>query len=373
LFVESGKHTIEDVQTKLDSVFNQLFYGNDVDERLFYWADGGTSEAYIWSVDSNDVRSEGMSYGMMIAVQLDRRTEFDGLWRWAKKNMQHNDGSARDGYFAWKCRTDGSKMDHNTASDGEEWFVTALFFAADRWGSNSEFDYAAEANRILYASTHKSNTQSVTNLFSAEEKMVVFTPYGHSATFTDASYHLPTFYRVWAKLANESNAFYASMADESRVYFQKSAHPSTGLMSDYSEFDGTLTSGGQNFAYDAWRAGTNVATDYAWFGDNAGTWAKTHADTLLRFFYGQGVDSYVDQFKLDGTPAGYDHSAGLVAMNAVVALAATDDIAWEFVEAFWNLPVPTGKFRYYNGMLYMWGFLHVSGNFKAWVNTSAAD
>ena len=35
--------------------------------------------AQIRDIGSGDVRSEGMSYGMMIAVQLDKRAEFDAL------------------------------------------------------------------------------------------------------------------------------------------------------------------------------------------------------------------------------------------------------------------------------------------------------
>jgi len=39
------------------------------------------------------------------------------------------------GYFAWHCTPDGRPIDTDPASDGEEWFVTALFFAAGRWGN----------------------------------------------------------------------------------------------------------------------------------------------------------------------------------------------------------------------------------------------
>ena len=58
-------------------------------------------------------------------------------------------------------------------------------------------------------------------------------------------------------------------------------------------------------------------------------------DKLLQFFYaagGNSTDSYGNQFSLDGCQLSGDHSPGLVAMNAVGALAATDSIAWEFVE-----------------------------------------
>ena len=44
--------------------------------------------AFIWAADSDDVRSEGMSYGMMIAVQMNLQPQFDRLWKFAKTYMQ---------------------------------------------------------------------------------------------------------------------------------------------------------------------------------------------------------------------------------------------------------------------------------------------
>lgn len=40
--------------------------------------------AYIEDTGNNDARTEGMSYGMMLCVQLDMKEEFDRIWKWAK-------------------------------------------------------------------------------------------------------------------------------------------------------------------------------------------------------------------------------------------------------------------------------------------------
>ena len=61
-----------------------------------------------------------------------------------------------------------------------------------------------------------------------------------------------------------------------------------------------------------------------------------------------------------------NHSIGLVATNAVASLAATDPRAKEFVKALWDAPVPSGQYRYYDGMLYLMGLLHCSGEFRVW-------
>ena len=289
----------------------------------------------------------------MISLQLNKKDVFDSLWRWAKTYMQHTDPSdPRYGYFAWHCNVQGGHMDENPASDGETWFATALFFASVRWGNGGEINYEQEANTILYAAMHKEVNgtvkQSVYNMFSSEEQQVVFTPYASAATYTDPSYHIPTFYRVWATMANESNDFYTSLEVKSRDYFQTAADADTGLFPDYSDFDGSPYGSGQNFKFDAWRTLAYVATDYAWFGKEAGSWAITESDRLLQFFYSRFNDtsSYGNQYSLDGRQLSGDHSTGLVAMNAVGALASTDSIAWEFVEALWNTSIPTGEYRY---------------------------
>lgn len=48
--------------------------------------------AYIMNTESGWVTSEGMSYGMMIAVQFNQKDFFDQLWTWASHNMRHVTG-----------------------------------------------------------------------------------------------------------------------------------------------------------------------------------------------------------------------------------------------------------------------------------------
>ena len=78
------------------------------------------------------------------------------------------------------------------------------------------------------------------------------------------------------------------------------------------------------------------------------------------------MDTYVGQYTLAGKPLGNNHSTGLAATNAAVSLAATHPRWKKFVEALWNEPIPTGPYRYYDGMLYMMAMLHCSGNFRIW-------
>jgi oligosaccharide reducing-end xylanase len=283
--------------------------------------------------------------------------------------MYNTEGSYK-GYFAWHCTPDGRRINANPASDGEEWFVTALFFASGRWGNGEGiYNYEAEAQAILHTMLHKNeeNAGSATNMFDSEHKQIVFVPTsGKSSQFTDPSYHLPHYYELWARWADDDNEFWADAAVASREFFKRAAHPETGLMPDYAQFDGTPVnyggSGHDGFRFDAWRTGMNVAMDYAWFA--ADEWEMEQSDRLLDFFYAQGIDSYANQYSLAGEPLSSDHSLGLVAMNATAGMAATTDKTPEFIAELWQASLPTGKWRYYDGTLYMLALLNVSGNFR---------
>ena len=85
----------------------------------------------------------------------------------------------------------------------------------------------------------------------------------------------------------------------------------------------------------------------------------------------EGLYTYRGCWTLDGKPAegenGKWHSIGLVATNGVTSLAASQTRAWRFVDAVWSTPVPEGTWRYYDGVLLMFGLLHLSGNFKIYL------
>jgi oligosaccharide reducing-end xylanase len=367
LFQEYLARSDTEVQAKLQATWQQLFYGDNDTQRIYYPV--GEDMAYIEDIGNSDVRTEGMSYGMMIAVQLDKKAEFDRLWKWARTYMYQKDGPYK-GYFAWHCATSGVQLESNPASDGEEWFVTALFLASGRWGDGKGiFNYRQQAQAILDTMRTKTAEDNgvATDMFDPNEKQVVFVPSGHNASFTDPSYHLPAYYELWARWADKDNSFWAEAAGTSRLFFHKAANPRTGLMADYTAFDGTPATRNEHkdFRFDAWRTLSNVAVDYAWFG--ADPWQVQQSERVLAFLTSQGLDSYPNQYALDGKALSGEHSPGLVSMAAVAALAASPDTGRPFVQALWDTQIPSGKWRYYDGMLYMLGLLHVSGNFQIYI------
>ena len=364
LFKELGYSDAE-IDKKVESAWQKFFYGTD-EERIYYPV--GDDMAYIYTADTDDVRSEGMSYGMMICVQMDKQEEFNRLWKWAKTYMQHTSGEFK-GYFAWQMNTNGTKKDNTPAADGEEYFATSLLFASARWGNGEGiYNYNKEAQEILTTMLHQADDGQGVNMFNKEHKMPVFCPIGNAATYSDPSYHLPAFYEVWAREAEQDKDFWSEAAEASRQHFKDATNEKTGLGPDYSEYSGAAKNEGNHgdFRFDAWRIAANIACDYAWWAQD--DWATTHANRIQSFFYDQGVDSYGNQWSLDGKNLSPDHSPGLVAMNATASLASSDKKSWSFLEDFWNISPTTGKYRYYDGCLYMMGLLHCSGKFRAYLS-----
>ena len=424
LFAEQLGHSHAEAAAKIETAFRQLFHGDGQEQRLYFetGANANGPLAYITDWANNDARSEGMSYGMMIAVQLGHKREFDALWNWSKTYMLITDPKNPSvGYFAWSMNTDGTPRSTGAAPDGEEYYAMALYFAAHRWGNGTGiYDYQAEADKILRGMRHHPVLTGTPpfrihpndppfvnpdkpwpspNNRAAEAEAVkegkpwpphfVFdrTPRpetvgpmvdeaSHMVRFvaernipgTDASYHLPAFYELWARWGpEEDRAFWAKAADVSRNLFARVTGPRTGLSPDRSDFDLTPMKGWDgkpgSFGYDSWRTVSNWSVDYNWWGKDARE--RVLSDRIQAFLAGQGIDRFADRYTLDGQPLSTRHSPGMVATTAVGSFAATPGSnSKAFLQALWDMPVPSGEQRYFDGMLYLMSMMHCAGEFR---------
>ncbi|MBP1533164.1 MAG: xylanase [Ruminococcus sp.] len=378
VFAELGK-TEEQISARLKEIVDEFFYSDD---RIYHTA--GDDMGYLEDTGNNDARTEGMSYGMMMAVQLDMKEEFDRIWKWAKTYMYMDEGF-NEGYFAWSCATDGKKNAYGPAPDGEEFFAMALFFASHRWGDGEGiFNYSAEARAILSACIHKGeNGREGAPMWNRDNKYILFVP---GCGYTDPSYHLPHFYELFALWANEEDkAFFAEAAKASREYLAKACHPVSGMNPEYGEFDGSpmskplkWTKDRHDYFYsDAYRTAANIGLDWEWFGKDAG-----QRDAAAKLRYTLGVvnkDEPYMTYEVDGTRLEQPalHPVGLLATTAQSVLTTdtplsldSDDeeirLAAEWAERFWNEPLRKGKRRYYDNCLYLFAFLALSGKYRIW-------
>ena len=55
---------------------------------------------------------KGMSYGMMVQVQMNNQTAFDRIWRWVLTHMYHaKETDPLHGWSAWHATTAGVPID----------------------------------------------------------------------------------------------------------------------------------------------------------------------------------------------------------------------------------------------------------------------
>lgn len=368
IFAEAG-YAKEEIEQRKNEIFQILFYGTD-EERIFHPV--GTDMGYMEDTGNHDARTEGMSYGMMMCVQMDKKEEFDRLWKWAKTYMYMEEGD-NQGYFAWSCQTDGTKNAYGPAPDGEEFFAMALFFAAHRWGDGEGiFDYSREAKELLHTMIHKGeNGTPGRAMWDADLKLIRFIT---DVDFSDPSYHLPHFYELFGRWAyEEDRGFFLKAAEESRKYLKKACHPVTGLCAEYAEFDGTPYTGGREiwggrhdwYYSDAYRTIANIGLDYEWFC--ADEWEGEEAEKLQKFFCETLAENETDRiYETDGTVLEEKalHPVAIIATNAQASLAGKGENALSCVKKFWNTPLRTGDRRYYDNCLYFFAYLALSGSYR---------
>ncbi len=375
LFREMG-YSQKEIDQKVAKAYHDVFEGPN---KVYF--EVGDTMAYVSDVKNHDARTEGLSYGMMIAVQLNKKDVFDRIWRWSKKYLQHQDGP-RAGYFAWSIDPKTLKRNsEGSASDGELYYITSLLFASNRWGNNTGIDYYADARKILDAMWKKDGTGNVFNLINTDHKQITFVPEGNGHLWTDPSYHLPAFYEVWAKYARDGHEqFYRDCADTSRAFLHRACDPVTALNADYAEFSGKPHSTPwmpAAFRYDSWRVPMNIAMDHEWFGKDR-QWQSDYAKRFQGFLRSKGMDTYEDQFELDGSRPTFilqsgsvkklRHSLGLVSTAATASLMNIEPQSADFVKALWNAklePYSDGYFDpYYDGLLYLFSLMHLSGKYQ---------
>ena len=353
--------TDEEIQKKMDDLWNHYFKG-DNNSKVYY--DKG-NEAYIKDINNNDVRSEGMSYGMMIAVQTNHKEEFDKLWNWAKNHMWHKSGGW-DGYFAWQRNDSGNGGDDNCAPDGEMYFMMSLLFAANRWNDSKYMDDAQYILKKMWDNGQHS-------LFNPQHYVITFQPQGNENNFSDPSYDLPAYVDLFARWSTTNQDKWSKAAKATRDHLYKSSNPKSGLFSDYNNFDGTphgvsYNGNAEKYMYDAMRCAMNFGMDYYLFGVDSAR-QEEMARRIIDFFEKDGYKHA--RFNWDGSNPQEQYTQGEAGANAVAAMALINDSKYDAavkknLELAWNTEFMTGQYRYYDGLVHYLAMLHLSGTFKIW-------
>jgi endo-1,4-beta-D-glucanase Y len=266
---------------------------------------GGGRYRVRWENEKLDATvSEGIGYGMLLAVVWGERDVFDGLYDYYQAASNETTGLMH--WLRYGCGADWSleysAYPDGAAADADLDVAMALIMAHCKWNDAS---YSSEASSVIGAIR--------SHMFMTYEGMNVLQP-GDSEWFDDLengcvnySYFSPAYYREFAAYDAANASFWNAAADDSYDLLNLASHGSTGLVRNWGSSDGSNAALDCHNAYnraasygdDAARTPWRVATDYLWNGTAE---AKTWADKVTTWVKTVGIENTIQWYHLDGAP-----------------------------------------------------------------------
>ena len=245
--------------------------------------------------------SEGIAYGMILAVMMDDQPLFDNLWRYAL--LWKIDQS---GLMKWYIDPTGTQAcpgltDCGASTDSDEDMAWALVMADRQWGGKGALDeeYLAYAKRHIDAIWKYEVEPYAPYVLKPGDR------WGGS-NVTNPSYFAPAYYRLFAEVSGNAN--WLKVIDSSYDIIQKSlndtnGNTSNGLVPAWCDARGAPRppdpGDATHYQYDAARVPFRIGQDYCWYGEPR---AKAYLDKISSFFVAQGAGGIYDGYALDGTP-----------------------------------------------------------------------
>lgn len=283
--------------------------------------------------NQNDSVSEGLGYGMLLAVYMNEKDMFDALWKYVQKHLDST------GLMNWRVDSNGQTAGANSATDGDEDMAFALVQADKQWGG-----YTATAKAFIGLIAK--------NDFEADGTVKG----GDKYSAVNPSYLAPSYYRTFAKYTGDM--VWMTILEKSYALLASATNGTTGLVPDWS-------SGGRgpDYYYDAARTPFRIALDACQNGEPR---AVKFAEGVAKFFAGIGVKNIKDGYNVS-TGAVLDGSvstnATFIGPAAVAAMAAKQQSflndAYTFVAGNDN----EGTESYYNLSWALLTTLVMTGNF----------
>jgi endo-1,4-beta-D-glucanase Y len=327
--------------------------------------------------NANDVVSEGIGYGMLIAVNMNDKTLFDALWSFEQGHKSAGNlmlwclGAQKSGGMGSACNASGG----GSATDADEDMAFALLLADKQWPGGS---YKATATSLIGDIwSHDIDTSS--NLPTGGSN------YGStSSKVTNPSYFAPAYYRAFASVDNTTSGHNWNTIASS-VYTAISSIASkagkAGLIPAWCSSNCTAvgSNGGSDdsiYQYDAHRVPWRLGVDACW---NGTTSASSFLSSNASFFASQasaGIDRVYDIYTLSGGANGdaAQNSMSAIGTAGVGAMAAGNSFmntAYQFIlDASYSpasqIPDTSGRvsYSYFNATVGLLSALTMSGNFN---------
>jgi glycosyl hydrolase family 8 len=217
--------------------------------------------------DSGNTTSEGMGYGMLIAVYMSDKPAFDALWQYANHFFNDN-------LMSWHISSTGGVIDPHSAADADQDMAWALLMASKQWGGSPSWGgstYLASATMMMSA------------ILSEEITGNLPTDGDYMAPVTHPDYAAPDYNAEFATAGGGSG--WNSVSGAEYTYFSQNQNGTSGLIPDAS---GNNT-GNNIFGFDACRAPWRVGVDYCWHGTSS---ALSFLTPMVKTFVGLAGSTY---------------------------------------------------------------------------------
>jgi hypothetical protein len=319
--------------------------------------------------------SEGIAYGMMLAVVMDDQPLFDELWKYTQLWLDGN------GLMHWYINAAGTMpLGTGGATDSDEDIAWALVMADRQWGGSGSLDepyLEAAKKQIDRIWNHEVDHDHGDLLLPGDQwNKVIFNP----------SYFAPNEYRVFGEVTGKVDEW-QRVIDKGYEVLEASlsaasGNAENGLVPAWCGEDGAplepWAGGPTNYQYDSARMPFRVGFDYCTYSEPR---AAAYVARTSSFFAGIGAANITDGYDLDGTPhpdpdspPGSPQSAVFLGSAAVGAMS--DPAHAAFVEDAYAR-VATGELlarsRYYNLSWTALTLLTMSGNLIDYTHPEGAE
>lgn len=258
-----------------------------------------TSGMIDWTV------SEGIGYGMLLAVYMNDPELFDGLWKYTLLHLNGN------GLMMWEIKPDGSPDDTGAATDGDEDMAWALIMADRLWGGSGTLDdtYLNYAKNLIDAIWEH-------EIDHARDYMVKAGDNWGDVDITNPSYFAPAYYRVFGEVTGKTEDWNKAVESSYRILNNslnaQSGNADNGLVPAWCDSSGkpveAYSGAPLHFQNDSTRTPFRFGQDYCYFGEPR---AKEYMQKITSFYKQVGVANIVDGYELDGTPRPERATGGL--------------------------------------------------------------
>jgi endo-1,4-beta-D-glucanase Y len=332
-------------------------------------------------IGTNEAVSEGIGYGMLLALLVDDQPAFNKIFEAGNKYMSN--GTV---YKPWSVRWDANNPNSvqtasngaGAATDADLDIALALIFANKLVEKKvwTNYDYKTRALALVKA---------IRNTMTQNDYLLPGDSWGGNALSNlNPSYFAVAWMKVFDKFQTEVS--FKSVIDKCYQVIQSCPRYNVGQVPDWCTTSGAESGSTRGMLNDAVRVPWRIAMDALWYGDSrAIEYCKKTKGTLSLYNNAETVE-FVEQFaqySSSGSPiADTKQSCNNVAMWACAVLGAKEAgytekaLSWkvvgkilEYDNSSTTLPIPFGSKAwsdedyYYKQSLALLGFATLTGQF----------